>query len=268
MRFLLDPGPVGSIEELVAAGEAAHRAGLDGVFLEPTPILPAPLVAASALASRVPDVLVAAAVEVGDSHPFRVAEEAAVVDVASGGRLILVARPAEGAEDSYGEALELMLTAFAARPFRFEGARWTVPANLPENVHNVERQVRLMPAPIQPRLPVWGEGAGRSEALRCGLGYLAPADENPVELARDYERAAAALGPAALGAPRARRHGFSGRRELVEELRAGRAAFGQDWATISAGPEEAITVGSQVRPRLQLDRLPDGLEDFWDRALP
>jgi len=97
MRFLLEPPEVEDLDALVAAAEAVRASGLDGILLAPTTALPAPLVAAAALAARVPNIRIAAQVEVGEGHPLEVAEEAAVVDVASGGRLILVAAAARAA---------------------------------------------------------------------------------------------------------------------------------------------------------------------------
>ena len=63
---------------------------------------------AAALAGRVPDLILAVEVEIGDRHPFELAEEVAVVDLASGGRLVVAARPAPGAGEDYGEALDLV----------------------------------------------------------------------------------------------------------------------------------------------------------------
>lgn len=267
MRFLLDPGPLTTLAELTEAGEAAHSAGLDGVFLSASPALPAPLVSAAALAARVPDLRIAVALELGDTHPYHVAEEAAVVDVASGGRLILVVAAARDAEDVYGEALDLLLTAFTPRPFRFEGATWKVPANLPENVHNVERKVRLTPAPTQPRLELWGAGAGREHALRRGLGYLADSDADLSELGDAWRAAESSLGAPALTAARARHAAVGDPERLVATLRAGREAFGQSWAVVRAPASGTRALGARVRPRVQLESLPEGLERFWDETV-
>ena len=269
MRLLLEPGDARDLDALAAAGEAARRCGLDGVLLGRTPLVSAPLVAAAALAARVGSIRIAAEVEVGEAHPIEVAEEAAVVDVASGGRLILVATPAPGREDRFGEALDLMRTALSPAPFRFEGPTWRVPANLPANEHNLERLARLTPSPVQPRLELWGAGAGREAALARGLGHLAGAEDDPADLARAWDRAAAALGPAAIGAARARRERYEGDpATLVARLRAGREGFGQSWAVVAASATAAPTISRWVRPRVQTDRLPDGLEAHWDATLP
>jgi alkanesulfonate monooxygenase SsuD/methylene tetrahydromethanopterin reductase-like flavin-dependent oxidoreductase (luciferase family) len=262
MRLLLAQTGADTLDELVAAGRAASAEGLDGVLLRPSAALPAPLISAAALAGAVAHILIAVELPIGDRHPLELAEEAAVVDLASGGRLVLVVRPAVGVEAHFDEALDFLRTAFAARPFRWAGERWRSPANLPENVHNPERRTRLMPPPFQPRLEVWtGPGRGRSATAR-GIGHLADAEANPQELGRLWT--AAADDAASLGAPRARDERWEGGRELVARLRAGRDAFGQDWAVVRAPASAAVELGRYVRPRVQLDELPPGLEDHWN----
>jgi hypothetical protein len=253
MRFLLELEPGADLGALAGATNAAHAAGLDGVLLRECDELPAPLIAAAALAARVPDVLLAVEVALGARHPFEVAEEAAVTDLATGGRLVLVAR---AVDDDYAEALDLLRAALTPRPFRFEGRRWKVPANLPENVHGLEDRVRMMPAPAQVRLELWGSRSGRDAALARGLGYLADTDADPAELAAAHE----AAGPAGLGAPRARRETLADPDALVARLRDGREAFGQDWAVVTG---DADVLGTCVRPRVQLHRLNPKLEELW-----
>ena len=200
---------------------------------------------------------------------MEIAEEAAVTDLSAGGRLILVARPSRGAGESFVESLDVIRHAFAARPFRFEGRHWLVPANLPQNVHQPEERVRVTPAPAQPRLEVWGSGSAREAreaVLARGLGHLADADDDADELAEAWRAAEAS--PASIGAPRGRRQRWAGAEELVQQLRAGRAAFGQDWACVAAPPEAAREIGSLVRPRVQLHALTPGLEEFWEEARP
>ena len=265
MRFLLEPVEPATLDDIVRVGEAAHACGIDGVLLTEAEALPAPLVVAAALAARVAEIRVAVEVEAGDRHPIELAEEAAVVDVASGGRLVLATRPAPGREEAFGEALDLLRLSFAAAPFRSEGTYWQVPANLPQNVHNPERRVRVTPAPAQVRLELWGAGAGREAALARGLGYLAPTGTDDGELAAAWRRAAS---PALVGAPRGRREEWSGATALLQRLRAGREAFGQDWAAVAV-PLAAVTdLASVVRPRIQIDRLPAGLEKHWDETRP
>jgi len=266
VRFLLEhPAPNG-LDDLVRSARAAHAAGLDGVLVTEWRELPGALVTAAAVAARVDEVLVAAEVELGTRHPVEIAEEAAVTDLSSGGRLVLVARPAVAAPERYAESLDVIRHALAAAPFRFEGRYWRVPANLPENVDQPEHRVRVTPAPAQPRLEIWGAGEGRDAALERALGHLADADDDTADLAGAF--AAAESSPASIGAPRARRERWRGAADLLERLRQGRSCFGQDWACVVAPAEAASEIGSLVRPRVQLDRLTPGLEEFWDEQRP
>jgi alkanesulfonate monooxygenase SsuD/methylene tetrahydromethanopterin reductase-like flavin-dependent oxidoreductase (luciferase family) len=266
VRFLLEPPGTTGLAALTGAAEAARAAGLDGVLVAESDALPAPLAAAAALAGRVPDVLVAAEIGLGDRHPLEVAEEAVVTDLALGGRLVLVVHPAVGCADRFAEALDVLRHAFVPRPFRFAGEHWRVPANLPQNVWLPEEQVRASPAPPRVRLELWTSGpAGRPAALERGLGHLAAAGDDPAALAAGWDAAAS---PATLGAPRAQRAAWEGAGALVARLRAGREAFGQDWAVVGAPAGAAAELGSLVRPRVQLHDLPPGLEEFWDAERP
>lgn len=259
MRFLLEHAGEAELDELVELATAARAAGLDGILVDE-------LVAAGAVAARVDDVLVAAEVELGVRHPVEVAEEAAVVDLVSAGRLVLVVRPAPGAEARFAEELDVVRHALAPRPFRHEGAALRIPANLPQNVQLPEHRVRVTPAPAQVRLEIWGAGpAAREAALGRSLGYLADAGEDHATLGRAW---AAVEGPATIGAPRAARLAFTEAAEVVTRLRAGREAFAQDWACVAAPAVAAAELGSVVRPRVQIERLTPGLEEFWDAERP
>lgn len=257
MRFLLQPaGP--DAERPVEAARAAHAAGLDGILLAAHEALPAPLVTAAYVAASVPDVLLAAEVAIGDRHPLEVAEEALVADQAGGGRLIVVARPARGAEAAYAEALDLIRTAVVARPFRFRGERWRVPANLPENGDAHDALVRVTPAPARARLELWCGGVPEAVAAARGLGHLAdPPGEREAPAPEDPAGRDPVLDP------RAGRERWDGPDALVERLRAARATTGRDWAVVVGPIAAAAAIGRQVRPRVQLDRLPTGLERHW-----
>jgi alkanesulfonate monooxygenase SsuD/methylene tetrahydromethanopterin reductase-like flavin-dependent oxidoreductase (luciferase family) len=260
MRLLLEPEPDAELASLLAAGRAAHAAGLDGILLGTSPALAAPLIAAAALGPALPGLLIAAEVAIGDRHPIEVAEEAITVDHACGGRLILVCAPAAGTDGDFAEALDLIRIAATPRPFAVPGPRWPVPARLAGNEHGMEDRVRVSPAPAGVRLEVWGSGVGAPAALLRGLGALHRAHDVP---AAAYAAAEAQLGPALIGAPRARRDTLDDPEALVDRLIAGRAAFGQDWGVIAATAERAAELGALVRPHVQLEALPDGLRELW-----
>jgi alkanesulfonate monooxygenase SsuD/methylene tetrahydromethanopterin reductase-like flavin-dependent oxidoreductase (luciferase family) len=263
MRLLLEPEPVADLDALLAAGRAAYGAGLDGIMLASGPALPAPLLAAAALGPALDGLLIAAEVAIGDRHPIEVAEEAVTTDLACGGRLILVCAPAAGAEPNFPEALDLIRTSLAARPFSHPSPRWPVPARLPGNSFGIEQRLRVSPAPARARLEIWGSGGGAAAAIARGLGALVEGPDPAAVYAEAERTLGPALAPALIGAPRARRDRFDRSAALTERLLAGRAAFGQDWAVVTATPDQAAELGVDVRPRVQLEQLPAGLEHLW-----
>lgn len=234
---------------------------------------PAPLVTIAGLAASVEGVRFAAAVGAGP-HPIILAEEAAVADLASGGRLVLVLVGAE--EPLLRETVELLFRSWAARPFRHEGSRWTAPAGLPEHVYAEER-VRVTPPPAQLEPTVWLAGAAAVAVARdCGLA--------PVFDGADAARAfwTAAERDRGLAALRLRRPGrvrLQVRADdgldvaaLVAALRAQQDAWGVDVAVLELPAELSATarehalrrIAADVRPALQIDRLPAGLAEHWE----
>ena len=260
MRFLLEPPSLTGLDGAVAAADLARRAGLDGLLLSRSPALPAPLVAAAAVAGAVDDLLIAADVALGDRHPLEVVEEAIVVDQAARGRLVVVLTPAEGTEDALEEALDLVQAAATPRPLAFEGRRWRVPARLEGNTHR-DARVRVTPAPYAAALTFWLASPDARAAARRGIGHLAPAVADDDALRRAWTDAPAA----GRFVPRGRREEATDPDALLSRLRQGRAAFTQDWAVIS-GDRDAAAAAAHARARLQLDSLPPGLEDFWRTA--
>jgi hypothetical protein len=160
------------------------------------------------------------------------------------------------AEALLAETVDLLFLSLAARPFAHMGARWQVPARLAEHEH-VEERVRVTPAPAQLELPVWVTGAA---------GRVVAASHHIPFVVRDGAGVAAgrvrpALRRIVVGDPNA----------LVDALRAERDAWGLDVAVLELPPglppddrSRALqSIARQVRPRLQLDRLPPGLERYW-----
>lgn len=262
MRLMLEP-TCADTDALVEAARTAWAAGLDGVMITSTPALSAPLVAAAYVAGLVPDLLMAVELPLGDRHPIEVLEEAVVVDLAIAGRLVLVTRPVIGAAHMYPEALDLVRTALSPAPFRFDGSYWRVPARLAQNIRGTT-EARVTPSPARARLEVWSAGPGFAAGVSRGLGHLADADDDPAELAREWTQHRMRIGPALTGAPRARRALWTDAEQLIVSLRSGRASFGQDWAVVAAPTTAAAEIGMRVRPRLQLNELPAGLEAHWD----
>lgn len=155
--------------------------------------LPAPLVLASAMAGRTRTLPIQVAALLVPLHdPVELAEQMAVLDLASGGRVSYVCalgyRPEEYA--MFGRdmrrrgrrmdaCLEAMRRAWSGEPFSFEG-----------------RPVRVTPRPRTPGGPVlWMGGnseAAARRAARFGMGLLA--EGGRPELAAVYREACAAAG--------------------------------------------------------------------------
>jgi hypothetical protein len=233
-----------------------------------------PSVIAASLAADTTGIRVGITEPVGVDNPIQLAEEVAVADLALGGRLSLAVRPVEGTLEHLPEVLDLLLDCFASHPFRHPGPRWPAPANLEQNVFNLEERIRVAPAPAQLELPVWVAGpAGRGCATERGLGFIADAEETVDQLAAEWCEVIAAH-PAL--ARRIRRSAFwsppmDGDQLDIEasvaHLRALQRSIGLDLVIVEADTEHPSRLMAEVsrfvRPRVQLDRLPPGLDDHW-----
>jgi alkanesulfonate monooxygenase SsuD/methylene tetrahydromethanopterin reductase-like flavin-dependent oxidoreductase (luciferase family) len=250
----------------------AEALGFDLVWVDEAST-PAPLVTVAGVAATTTSARLAAAVAAGP-HPILLAEEAAVADLSSGGRLVLVL-----AADEQGllqETVELVYRAWAARPFRHAGARWTVPAGLPEHEHADER-VRVTPSPAQLEPTMWLAGrAALSVATGCGLApvYDGEPASTAFWAAAERDRGRPALGLRRPGRFRAEVD-VDGALEvagLVDQLQAHRDAWGLDVAILelpsglsSSARDRALRrIATAVRPALTLDRVPDGLANYWE----
>ena len=236
-------------------------------------VAPAPLVAVAAVAQGAPTIGLVAAVAAG-VHPVTLAEEAAVADLASGGRLVLALTSADLA--LLGETLDVLALAWSGRPFRHAGARWRVPAALPEHAQ-AEARTRVTPPPAQLEPTVWLAGPAAPGAARThALAFVA--GDGHGEAAGHWRAVVAAVGPVAARLRRpalltvaASGDGRVDTDALVAQLLEARAAWGLDVAVLSLPPTlsrvaRADALGQlarEVRPRVQLDALPDGLERYW-----
>jgi alkanesulfonate monooxygenase SsuD/methylene tetrahydromethanopterin reductase-like flavin-dependent oxidoreductase (luciferase family) len=206
----------------------------------------AALAAAAAVGASTTVLRLAACERVG-THPLELAEAAAVADNVTNGRLILVLEGGDGDEALLAETTAAVLAALAPRPFRHAGARWTIPANLPENEDHEERVV-LRPPAVQTELPVWLAGPGAPETLR-----------RPAIFALETEP-----------------DGHFEADALVARLRDARSAWGLDTAILRlpAGlgdgeRERAIgRIASHVAPRVVMHALPRGIESHWQSSGP
>jgi alkanesulfonate monooxygenase SsuD/methylene tetrahydromethanopterin reductase-like flavin-dependent oxidoreductase (luciferase family) len=148
------------IEEVERLGAAAIFLGEH--HLTPDGYLPQPLAFAAAIAARTTRIRIGTSVVVAPlRHPMHLAEEAAVVDVLSGGRLELGMGAGYVPEEFEAFGVE--------RADRFK--------LLDRSVAEVRRLLEIVtPRPIQERVPIWcgyfGTGARRAGLLGEGLFSL------------------------------------------------------------------------------------------------
>lgn len=236
----------GGYRELLEQVEHADRAGLDSIWLrerhfhrdhQGRNFFSSPMVAAAYIAARTERARIGLGARILPlDHPIHIAEDAATVDVISGGRLDLgIARigenelyqggfgcdPAE-ARARFQEALEVIERAWSGEAFSFEGEHFTVPevAVGPRPVQQpgppihlvgisdstlafgAERGMPLLLAGAQPE-PEVGRTIERYRELLAEAGQDADAVATPlnrfVYVAETTERARAEMGPAVRG---------------------------------------------------------------------
>lgn len=154
---------------------------------------PSVLAICAAIAARTRTMRVGTSVLLLPMHdPVRVAEDAATVDVISGGRLDLgvalgyrlaefaaLGIPTNGRGRRMDEASEVLLRAWAPGPFTFEGAFYRYAS------------LDVTPKPVQSPMPLWFGGlspAAVKRAARFGTGFMAGAGPDLIPLFRE-ERA-------------------------------------------------------------------------------
>jgi hypothetical protein len=249
MRFALAvPRSAGDthVDAVVADARTAEAAGFDLVWVDAgrhDRTQPGPLAVAAALAPHLRGISVGAVVEVGATDAIDDVEDLAMAGQVLDGRLVTCLRPASGAEASLDEAVDVVLA-------------------------GLDR--------IEPTVWVAGTPA-RAVAASHGLSYVA---ESPADGAASWPMLEAALGRRVL---RLRRPGYwpvvlddaDGDLDIhamTDELAAAQRAWGLDTAILTlpsqldeSGRREVIwRIAHDVRPRVQLDRLPAGLAEYWD----
>ncbi len=150
------------VDELIIEAQQAERAGFDSFFLtehhqEPSGYLPSPLPLAAALAARTSTIRLGTGIAILPLyHPTRLAEDCAVIDIISKGRLILGVGQGyqEGDFAAFGlkvsdrvslfeESIEILRRAWTEEKVYFVGKRYTL------------QNVMVTPKPVQ-KPPRWG----------------------------------------------------------------------------------------------------------------
>jgi hypothetical protein len=298
MRFgivLRATGGERPLADLVAQARAAEEAGFDLLWVEEdrgvcdggagvavATGLPDALAIASALAPHTTWLRVGACCRAGTLHPAYLAEQAAVVDLVLGGRLVLGLRPAPGAEALLGDVTDLVALGHASAPFRRKCEPWPMPAELDGNRFGVTEEVAVMPNPAQLELPVWlaGPSAAVTEVVSTrALSMVADDVEDAASVARRWQAVERALGPAALRLRRVARRavpvdagGSFDLDGLRDRLRQDQRAWRMDTVLLDAPPgagadvvaDLVAAVARRVRPRLAMAGLPPGLVEHWE----
>lgn len=170
--------------------EYADRNGFTSITLSehhgsPDGYMPSPLVVAGAVAARTRQARIMIAALIAPLHdPVRLAEDMAMVDVLSNGRLIAVLAAGYVASEfaTFGrelkdrgrlldEAVEVAKQAWTGEPFEYRG-----------------RTVRVTPRPVQqPRPPIFLGGSTRAAARRAAriADYLVPSTPDVFDMYRE-----------------------------------------------------------------------------------
>jgi len=166
---------------------AEHHGSLDGY-------LPSPLVMASAVAARTKTMRIGTCIALAPFyHPVRLAEDAAVIDIISGGRfdLALAIGYVPGEAERYGndfkkrarrtdETLQIIRRLWRGETFDFNGEFFEL------------KNARINPLPVNPDMPLW-VGGNSAPAYRRVAKY-ADGFLGPVEAFAEYAAAVAGLG--------------------------------------------------------------------------
>jgi alkanesulfonate monooxygenase SsuD/methylene tetrahydromethanopterin reductase-like flavin-dependent oxidoreductase (luciferase family) len=281
LGLALVPAPDGDpLDSLTTRATEAESAGIALGWLDADGDSVNALLTAAALSARTTYLRLAAAVRAG-GHPLGIAEAASVADNSSNGRLVLVLE-GTGDEGLLDETAEVLVAAVTSRPFRHEGARWRIPANLPEN-ELPQKRVVVTPLFVQSTLPLWLRGPHATTVARArGLGYVADGDADAEATIRCWQETEAVLGAPAERLSRvgvftlpAAPDGTFDEEQAVAALLHARSQWALDTAILRAPSTLSdmamgrviARVATQVAPRILLDELPDGLAAHWKQVL-
>lgn len=194
--------------EMLEQAVLAEELGFDAVWVaeqhfSPERQCPSPFLIGTAIATRTARIQIGVYTTMTFAHPIRVAEDAAVLDVLSQGRLILCAGTgyrkeefaaygvaAEGKRSRIRESLEILRLAWADEPFVYRGKYFTIPAVSSNDTTSEEYPpLSVFPKPIQDPLPIWMAAFGNvgvRQAGRLGLPlFTSPLESIPQLRERD-----------------------------------------------------------------------------------
>ena len=137
---------------------AAESAGIPFVHVNGRPGTEAAIAAMVATATT--NVRIIVSLVIGEEHPVTLAEEIAVLDNVSNGRIGVIAELGRLDAAAAIEDVSVLRASWSGRPLAHRGQRWQVPAGLPGHV--APAAVLVTPAPAQLEIPFWvaGQAAG------------------------------------------------------------------------------------------------------------
>lgn len=112
-----------------------------------------PVVAAAAAVVATDLVRIVVPIRLGADHPVTLAEDVAVLDNLSGGRIVVLVDTGSLSAEEASEDLALFRASLGSRPVQHRGVRWQVPANL--EGHEAPDSIQVTPKPVQISIPLW-----------------------------------------------------------------------------------------------------------------
>ena len=193
-------------QEMLAEARLAEALGFDSLWVAENHFsvdrqCSSPFVIAGGLAGATQRIRIGVFSILTFAHPVRVAEDAATLDLMSGGRLMLCFgtgyRPEEfaafgiamdGKGARFRECLEVVQKAWAG-PFVHHGKHFRIPTTV-EGTPPEVGEVDVWPRPLQTSMPVWMAAFGNisvKRAARLGYPLLPAALESIAELQAKYQ---------------------------------------------------------------------------------
>jgi hypothetical protein len=139
--------------------DAAESVGIPFVHVAATAGTESAIAATIVAATTTVRVIVG--VNVGDEHPVTLAEEIAVLDNLSNGRIGVIAELGSLGVDDATEDVAVLQASWSGRPLAHRGTRWQVPAGL--RGHVAPAAVMVTPPPAQLEIPLWVAGENAND---------------------------------------------------------------------------------------------------------